>query len=235
MKIYAVNILGISEEILNKMCLLLDSEKKCKIEKIKNINDKVRTLIGDILIRTIIAKEFNISNKKLKIEKNQYGKPYLKEYQEFNFNISHSGDFVVCAIDNKPIGIDIEEIKHIEFEQIAKRFFTLSEFDYINNNISNSRLSKFYEIWTLKESYIKCCGKGLAIPLNSFSINISNFGDIKLIINNEGQEHTFKRFDIAAGYNMSVCSLNNEISNNIIWIDYNSLVTDFCHINNGII
>ena len=54
----------------------------------------------------------------LKFEKNQYGKPYLSEHPDFYFNISHSGEYVLCAIDNNPIGVDIEEVvRAIEYER----------------------------------------------------------------------------------------------------------------------
>lgn len=162
MEIYAVKIYNISEEKLKELCLLIDSEKKYKVEKFVNKKDKIRTVIGEILIRTIIVENLKISNKYIRFNKNQYGKPYLKEYTNFNFNISHSGDYVVCAIDDKPIGIDVEEVKHIDYEEIAKNFFTTKEFEYIVNRHLKFKLNRFYEIWTLKESYIKCCGKGVS-------------------------------------------------------------------------
>ena len=227
MEIYAVRTLDISEEKLDNLCLLISLEKRCIIKKFNNKKDKIRTLIAEMLIRTIIVKELSIRNKHITLERSQYGKPYLKDYPKFNFNVSHSGDFVVCAIDTKPIGTDIEQIKHIEYEDIAKSFFSVSEFNYIAKNDLGVGLSKFYEIWTLRESYIKCCGQGLSIPLKSFSIDIDNYKNIKVIVNNEHKEHAFKRFDIESGYKMAICSLNKEISNNIIMLDQNSLINNY--------
>jgi len=224
MKIYALKIIDISKEELDKLCSFIDLEKKCKIKKFSEKKDMIRTLMGEILIRTIINRELDSSNKHIKFEKNKYGKPYLKEYPKFNFNISHSGDFVICAIDNKPIGIDIEEKKHIEYEEIAKNFFDISEFDYIVNQDLNIQLSKFYEIWTLKESYIKCCGQGLSMPLNSFSVDMDQYENIKVIIKNKYMKHTFKKFNIGSSYKMAVCSLNKKIPNNIIIIDQSILI-----------
>lgn len=230
MKIYAIKILDISKEKLDKLCLLIDSEKKYKIEKFINRKDKVRALIGEILIRTIIVQELGIRNKNIAFEKNKYGKPYLKEYQQFNFNLSHSGDFVVCAIDDKSIGIDIEEVRYIKYEEIAKSFFTISEFDYIVRNDSDIQLSKFYEIWTLKESYIKCCGQGLTIPLKSFSIDMDEYGNVKAITDNERNEYIFKRFDMGLDYKIAVCSLNKKISKNILMINQNSLINNYLYL-----
>ncbi|MBC8063126.1 MAG: 4'-phosphopantetheinyl transferase superfamily protein [Clostridiaceae bacterium] len=231
MKIYAVRTLDISEEKIEKICLLIHSGKRFKIKRFINKEDKVRALIGEILIRSIIFEKLNIQNKYITFEKNPYGKPYLKGHPKFNFNISHSGDFVVCAIDDKPIGIDIEEVKYIEYKDIAESFFSVSELDYIVEEDLNIQLNKFYEIWTLKESYIKCCGQGLSIPLKSFSIDIDKYENIKVIIDDEHKEHIFKKFDIGLGYKMAVCSLNKEISNNIIMIDQNSLINNYSKFN----
>jgi len=227
MEIYAVKTFDITEEKLQDLCLLISSEKKHKIDKFINKEDKIRTLIGEILIRTIIVKQLGIKNENIRFEKNRYGKPHLKEYPMINFNISHSGDFVVCATHNKPIGIDIEEIKKIEYENISKNFFALSEFNYIIKQKIDIQLSKFYEIWTLKESYIKCCGQGLSIPLKSFSIDIDQYEDIKVIVNEGHNNHRFKIFDMMLGYKMAVCLENKEIINNIITIDQNSLINNY--------
>ncbi|WP_434296521.1 4'-phosphopantetheinyl transferase family protein [Clostridium sporogenes] len=228
MEIYMVKILDISEKKLNFICSLIDIQKRQVIEKFINKKDKIRSLVGEILVRTIITQKLNISNKNIILRKNQYGKPYLIGYPNFKFNISHSGNFVVCAIDNKSIGIDIEEVRNIEYEDIVKSFFSVSEFDYIIKQDLNCQLSKFYEIWVLKESYIKCCGQGLTIPLKSFSIDIEGYENIRVTINNEYKEHKFKRFDIDLEYKMAVCSLNKKISDNVISINQNTLINEYC-------
>lgn len=231
MKIYAVETLDISEDMLNKLYSLTDSKKISKVKKFINKKDKIRTLIGEILIRTVITEDLGIRNDNISFKKNQYGKPYLKDYPNFNFNISHSGDFVVCAIDNNPIGIDIEEVKYMEYEDIAKNFFATNELDYITKNDPYSSLSRFYEIWTLKESYIKCCGQGLSMPLKSFSIEIDKYKNIKVISNNEYKEHIFRIFDIELGYKVAICSFNKEICNNTIRLDQNSLINKYFRFN----
>ena len=71
MEIYAVKVLDISEKELHDVCLLIDKEKKGRIEKFINRKDKIRTLISEILLRTIIMEKFNINNNYTIIEKNQ--------------------------------------------------------------------------------------------------------------------------------------------------------------------
>ena len=103
----------------------------------------------------------------------QYGKPYYKN-SDFNFNISHSGKYVVCAGSNQsPIGVDVEEIKPINIEDFREQFHP----DELKEIIGSSNpLTSFYQFWTKKESVIKADGKGLSIPLN----------DLNLLVNSDG-------------------------------------------------
>ncbi len=224
MELYSVKINDIGEEMLNEICLMIDLEKRHRIEKFVSKKDKIRTLVGDILVRTVIMEHLKLRNKYIRFYENQYGKPYLEGFSDFNYNISHSGDFVVCAIDDKPIGIDIEEVKHIQYEEIVKRFFSIKEHEYIFNHKSHLDINRFYEIWTLKESYIKLCGQGLSIPLKSFSIEIDQYKNIKVVCNKECRQYKFKILNIEPGYKMAVCSLNKDISNNIISVNQDKLI-----------
>ncbi len=228
MKIYMVNVEDIDDKQIDKLCLLINSDKSYKIKKFTNKKDKIRSVIGEILIRTVIEEELCYGESKdIKFEKNKYGKPYIKEYPQFNFNISHSEDIVVGAIDNQPIGIDIEKVKTINYEGIAREFFAEGEFNYIIKDSLDNKLERFYKIWTLKESYIKCCGQGLSLPLKSFSINIDDCDNIKMSINNENKEYKFKNFNIGLNYKLAVCSSNKDITNNIIRIDQSSLIDKY--------
>ena len=69
---------------------------------------------------------------------------------------------VVCAVDDKPIGIDIEQIRPIDLK-LAKRFCTKQELTYLFDGADNKEiLTRFFKLWTAKEAYSKCLGKGLA-------------------------------------------------------------------------
>lgn len=99
-----------------------------------------------------------------KIQYNRYGKPLING---IDFNISHSGNYVVLVIGNSEIGIDIEYKKERNIELIEK-FFTEQEQQFIKS--ANDPLLAFYQVWTLKEAYLKAVGKGLYKKLSSFTI-----------------------------------------------------------------
>ncbi|HFJ9280704.1 TPA: 4'-phosphopantetheinyl transferase superfamily protein [Bacillus cereus] len=229
MEIFVTKIKDINDRKLEKTCSWIDEEKRYRIKKFINKKDKIRTLIGELLVRTLTNKKLKIGNERIVWGKNHYGKPYLKGYPNYYFNISHSGEFVVCAISNNPVGIDIEQIKHIEYEEIAKSFFCDSEYAYIQKGDVNYQLRKFYEVWTLKESYIKCYGSGLSMSLKSFSINIDSHKAVHILFDNREKSNSYSMaiFDIELEYKMAVCSLNEEISSNITVINQDIIINDF--------
>lgn len=81
----------------------------------------------------------------VEIPEREYGKPYLKGYKNFHFNIAHTRNAIVVSISNDPIGIDIEKIKKAN-RQIAKRFFTPVEQRYINK-LANKVDGRFYHMF----------------------------------------------------------------------------------------
>jgi 4'-phosphopantetheinyl transferase len=92
-----------------------------------------------------------------------------------HFNISHAGEWVLCAISNTEIGIDIELIQPIDLD-IAKYYFSEVEYMDLQRKEGAEKVSYFFDLWTLKESYIKARGMGLSIPLKDFCIRITHEG-----------------------------------------------------------
>lgn len=228
MKIYSVKVSRISTPQLQKLLSLIEENRKNRIMKFTNKKDLIRSLIGEVLIRTLILKLLCIENKLIKFNINKYGKPYLENFPNFHFNISHSGDYVVCAIDNMNIGIDIEKIVNINYKAISMSFFTQQEYQYIINKDLSEQLSTFYALWTLKESYIKFLGTGLSKKMNSFFINIKENQNIKVCADSI---YTLKTFNVIPNYKISVCSSNNSISENVYAVKQKNLIRDFlnCH------
>lgn len=215
--------------------LIIFFRKKYTLEKYTNKLDRIRSLLGELLIRTVAINRLRIDNNSLTFDKNQFGKPFLKGYPKFHFNISHSGDYVVCAISNSLIGIDIEKINQIDYEAIAKDFFSSPEYLYITQNDKHNNLKKFYNIWTLKESFIKCCGIGLSMPLDTFTI-IKNHNHIR-VASAKGEFKTryyFKLFDIDREYKLAVCSLDRTFPEKVTLINQESLITNYYNlVSNG--
>jgi 4'-phosphopantetheinyl transferase len=104
---------------------------------------------------------------------NSYGKPYIDS--SVFFNLSHSGQYVICAFYKEEIGIDIEKIERVEIDDF-KTIFSDQELNHLR--ISLTPLADFFRSWTIKESVIKADGQGLSLPLQL--INTSEEGIVQL-------------------------------------------------------
>ncbi|MDA7716903.1 4'-phosphopantetheinyl transferase superfamily protein [bacterium] len=96
-----------------------------------------------------------------------YHRPYLT-LNGYDFNISHSGDFVICAVGKDiRLGVDIEKNKDINFEHFGN-IMTPNQWDEINQ--ASCPLKMFYKYWTIKESVVKADGRGFSIPLDGLEV-----------------------------------------------------------------
>lgn len=188
---------------------LMNSQQQTKIQKFRQPEDQLRTLCGELLLQGYALEQWRIPPSSLVKKYNAYGKPELVEHPSCYYNISHSGDWVVAAFDNQPVGIDIEHISPIEMS-IAERFFSLSEVSLLREQNEEQQQFLFYDLWTLKESYIKAEGAGLSIPLDSFSFEFRehNQEHNQVEFYRLGKPDTswyFKQYTIDPGYALAVC------------------------------
>lgn len=131
--------------------------KKDKIDKYLNYEAKIRSIIGELLLKELLLQRgisYNIVNYYV----NDYGKPYIINSNLF-FNISHSFDYVITAISDNEIGIDIEKIRKAPRNGI-NQFATENEKKYILSSDNNIEV-RVFEIYTLKEAYFKMLGEDL--------------------------------------------------------------------------
>lgn len=108
------------------------------------------------------------------------GKPYLPQYPQIHFNLSHSGSKALAVFAEVETGCDIEQVQEADLA-LAERFFTRKEYDFIAGQQGRRRQDEaFFRLWTLKESFLKAVGTGLMLPLDAFEITISPEGEIAL-------------------------------------------------------
>ena len=169
--IYAVNIDGFDKRFDDALWNLSEANQK-EVLRFKQKKDRHRKLVSMLLLHYLAKKHLEVSD--YSVLTNEFGKPFLKNYPEFQFNISHSGDWVVASVANKPVGIDVEVINEIkDFMGIAARFYSDQEYEHLTQCKEDFRLDMFFDIWTKKESLIKAVGKGLSISLKSFTVPFS--------------------------------------------------------------
>lgn len=142
-----------------------------KIKRFRRWQDAQLSLLGRILLFRGI-KENYMHNPHYKVIKyTKYNKPYFDD-DLIHFNISHSGEIVVCALsDDHEIGIDIEIVTDIYLNDFK---YQMTEMEWNKIVLSSNKKDSFFGYWTQKEAVIKAHGHGLTIPLKSFEISDNN-------------------------------------------------------------
>lgn len=182
MKIFLTNISDMDEDSFNKGLKLVPEYRREKVMRYRFKEDSRRSLAAGLLLN-YATKVYSICYKEAvsdtgiiqvgitdlinkydstfdyEIEYVSNGKPVYRN-QDIHFSLSHSGSYVVCAVSDKNIGVDIEGIRRNAIK-VAKRFFTTAECEWIGSDVH-----RFSRIWTLKEAYAKLTGDGIAAAVS---------------------------------------------------------------------
>lgn len=169
MKWERFDIRDLSQDEYHRWYSVMDREKQHRVDRFRLIDDRKRTVAGDMLARLSIAEWCDIPAESICFQMNKFGKPFAKGLP-VEFNISHSGNVVVCAVDSVPVGIDVEHIRPIDMKVVnyiccsdeLKYIFGQKTYDKDFTIAHNPEfLARFFEIWTAKEAYCKCLGTGI--------------------------------------------------------------------------
>jgi 4'-phosphopantetheinyl transferase len=184
---------------------MLYPDRQEKVRKLVHAKSRYVSMMAGFLLQDIAESELGIKPADIQIIRGENGKPSIAGYPDFYFNISHSGDYVVMAYGNIPVGVDVERLRDKE-SHIAKRCFTEEEFSYISQT-ADKHGERFFKIWTMKESYLKLTGQGISVPLNSFCVNPDELAAYKKD-SEESYQRLPVRFEFADldGYVLCVCA-----------------------------
>ncbi len=171
MEIYGIHT--VEQEDFSKyrdeLLRLLPPPQQERIFRFRKPADLQRSLLGESMCRSVLAQKLGQAPQKIDIIKSEKGKPYLVNNRKTHFNLSHSGNWVVMAIHEGEVGIDVEKLRPIDY-RIAQRFFSKEEFTMLDALTGKAKKRYFFTLWTIKESYLKYLGKGLTKALSSFTV-----------------------------------------------------------------
>ena len=173
-------------EFVQAMTLLSETEKqrvnRYKFENMRQqalfVRTRLRKTLSDYCVDSGLAL---IEPQEWQFEAGEYGKPKLVEAQfkqtGIHFNLSHSGEYLYIGVLHSEqeysdilLGVDIErERAKTDIHGILNRYFSETEIKELLALPAEKQRQRFFDLWALKESYIKATGKGLATRLDSFS------------------------------------------------------------------
>ena len=177
-------------------------ERKEKILLYKLEQSRKQSLGAGLLLKWALKKHGAA------VEQLSYGANGKPEAEGVFFNLSHSGQWAVCAIGDGPVGCDVEEIASVR-EGIAERFFTENEVQYLAQFEGERRNEEFFRLWTLKESYMKMTGEGMSLGLDRFEFDMDGQPTVK----RDGAicDCHIKEYELP-GYKLAVCAASADFA-----------------------
>jgi 4'-phosphopantetheinyl transferase len=204
------------EALLRQYHALLSESERQQQARFYFPHDRHRYLITRALTRTVLSRYADVAPRDWTFRASAHGRPEIcndvPAARLISFNISHSRNFVIIALTRElPLGVDTEDCATREPPlEIADRFFAPEEVSELRSLPAQRQLKRFFQYWTLKESYIKARGLGLAIPLDQFSFDLRAEQHVTLTtrpsLGDPAERWRFWQFQVCPANMIAVCA-----------------------------
>jgi 4'-phosphopantetheinyl transferase len=152
---------------------ILSQEEQARAARFHFEADRKRCILGRGALRSLLGHCLGSAADQLHFEYNEFGKPRLAPgHQPLDFNLSHSGDWILIALARgRALGVDVERMRQdFASDEIAARFFSANECRVLASVAVEKRCAAFFSCWTRKEAYLKARGDGLSLALDQFDV-----------------------------------------------------------------
>lgn len=168
--LYFDDINLIDEECFRYLLSYVSNERIESAQKYKLKKDRILSIMAFVVLRIGLFDLFGISDMP-QILKTDCGKPYLKDYPDIHFSISHCSLGVACAFSKQSsnVGVDIQDIVRCD-RRMARYFMSNNEYDALSRTCDMDRF--FTKIWTLKESYGKYKETGICYNMRETNVEL---------------------------------------------------------------
>ena len=208
--VYVLNVQDLPDPVAEPGVMEgLWEERKGKILRYKLAQSRKQGLGAGLLLKWALKKHGAA------VEQLSYGANGKPEAEDVFFNLSHSGQWAVCAIGDGPVGCDVEEIASVR-EGIAERFFTENEVQHLEQFEGDQRKEEFFRLWTLKESYMKMTGEGMSLGLDRFELDMDGQPTVK----RDGAicDCHIKEYELP-GYKVAVCAASADFAEALQYVN----------------
>jgi 4'-phosphopantetheinyl transferase len=214
-----------SEQEYRRYRKILNIEELKRLEQFFFEKDKRRFLVARGYMKEVIGKYLEIDPHDIVFTTTIYGKPQLIDSinQGVQFSLAHSHELAVLAITKSKVGVDIEYIhREINYQNIAKNFFSKSEYQIFTSLTEAQKKEGFYKCWTMKEAIRKVYGDEKILNLPDIEVLFTP-GEKPRIIgiendNDEAKKWILKSFTLLESYICAVVGLKNKCEHKLYYI-----------------
>jgi len=162
--------------LLERYLALLDSAERERHQRFHFEKHRKQFLVSHALVRLCLSRYAPVPPEAWKFTLNPWGRPEVagQGATRLRFNLSHTDGMAICAVAlDAEVGADVEDtLRPGATVELADRFFAPTEAAALRALPVEHQRERFFELWTLKESYIKARGQGLSLPLEQFAFQL---------------------------------------------------------------
>lgn len=217
-RIYAAAVL---ESDAARWIPLLDKCRQERLSAVRHGGEYLRSISAGLLLRHAFLQSGYSQEqwRQARIIYGEYGKPGIRDLENFRYSISHSEGWVICAAAQTPVGADIQRKRPWKL-QTAKRFFAGDEYDRIVGLETDAAQTEcFYKMWTAKESCVKLTGRGVGAGISQY-VTDSDFRHIRV----EGASpFPIRIYDTITDYTVCICSEGAPFPEEMMFVDLHEI------------
>jgi len=208
------------KELISMLNHQIEENEVNRIMGITNESHAFRSAAGSLLLAQMVCRISGYPVSSISIHRYPNGKPFLPDFPNLHFNITHTDHLAVLAIDTKLVGVDIEKVSTARMA-VANRFFSESEKEMLKKCSGKKRDKLFFELWTIRESFVKAIGCGIFGTMGDFAPELNELG---WHVNHEGTGlWNVKHYNLASDYLVALCSKKEVFPEAIEMIDFMKL------------
>jgi 4'-phosphopantetheinyl transferase len=154
----------------------LSKEERDRYTRFHFDPDRDTYLVAHALTRRLLAATAQVDAAELRFKATEHGRPEIAGPEPalaLRFNLSHTRGLVACGVTRESdIGVDVEHVdRHVQLLGVGRHVFSKREMAGLEALEGEDQRQRFFDLWTLKEAYVKATGKGLASPLRSITFS----------------------------------------------------------------
>ena len=154
---------------------VLDDEETQRWQRYLTAGTRALFLVAHVVTRNVLSHYDDRAPDSWRFDRGAHGRPEIMGGPPgLRFNISHTEGMVAVLVHGEAdCGVDVEHTRRpVDLRSVSRRVFTAAEQAAVFSQPAEHQADRFYQLWTLKESFIKAKGKGFALPLKQFSFGI---------------------------------------------------------------
>jgi 4'-phosphopantetheinyl transferase len=200
----------VEEPVFATLLQAVSADRRSRVLRFHRRIDAQRSLFAELLLREVITKRRVLPREAVAFDADQNGKPRLASESGFHFNVSHSGDWVVCATGSLVVGVDVERIRP-RVPDVLDRVLSKPERDQFECLDEAEQRRFFFTRWAVKEAFSKALGQGVGLPFHEITLVMELSGVIRFL--RDGRpvaDAACRTFHLDSGHAAATCVVGGE-------------------------